>query len=61
MLKEWRQTYDAIAYPKETSSVDDIDTDSYLDQIELKTECNSEDFDMQSYSAGILKYLFFII
>ncbi|XP_037818882.1 uncharacterized protein LOC119608506 [Lucilia sericata] len=51
MLKEWRQTYDAIAYPRaSTASIGDVDSDSYLDQIELKTECNSEDFDMQNFS-----------
>ncbi|KAM7363088.1 uncharacterized protein ACRADG_000140 [Cochliomyia hominivorax] len=51
MLKEWRQTYNAIAYPRASlSSVDDLETDSYLDQIELKTECNSEDFEMQNFA-----------
>ncbi|XP_065354525.1 uncharacterized protein LOC135948995 isoform X2 [Calliphora vicina] len=51
MLKEWRETYDAIAYPRTTtSSIGEVDSDSYLDQIELKTECNSEDFDMQHFS-----------
>ncbi|XP_013111118.2 uncharacterized protein LOC106089710 [Stomoxys calcitrans] len=51
MLKEWREThYNDMNHPSGTTTPSFDDTDSFLDQIELKTECNSEDFDMNDTS-----------
>ena len=53
MLKDWRQTYNAITYARTSlSSQCEIESDSYLDHIELKTECNSDDFDFNNSTTG---------
>ncbi|XP_075165526.1 uncharacterized protein LOC142237935 [Haematobia irritans] len=46
MLKDWRKAhYNDKNYHSRTSTPSFDDNESFLDQIELKTECNSEDFE----------------
>lgn len=54
LLRQWRDVhFNTVTLQNRVPPIPYNDNESFLDQIELKTECHSEDFEMNSsYTKG---------